>query len=147
MSRRVVAGLVALSVLTQAPSARACMICDQDKVAATYDFAVVSAAAARHHRMLFGAVEGPVKPDDPALARRLRSALGRVRGVDAGTVRVSLAPAAISLAWNPVRTTETELLAAVRAALRPAKLGLRPIDSPPLPAPQRALRRTSGRRV
>lgn len=142
---RLVTGLLALVLLAEAPAAKACMICDQDKVAATYDFAVVTAAAARHHRMLFGALEGPVPPDDRALSRRILRSLARVPGVDVGTVRVSLAPAAVSLAWNPERTTEKRLLAAVREALHPAGLGVRPIESPPLPESPTALKSVAGR--
>ena len=74
--------------------ARACNACLEDKIAATYDWQVVSAAKARGHIVVFAAIHGPVAPADSALARRLARQLGGVAGVDAGTPRVSLAPPA-----------------------------------------------------
>jgi len=133
--------LVAASALPAATTSRACGVCDQDKVAATYDHAVVTTAASEHHRMLFAAIIGPVAVGDVGLAGRLTRTLERAAGVDAGTARVSLSPAAVSLVWDPSRTTRARLLAALTRRLERHGLSLRPIEAA-LPsgtvAPERA---------
>lgn len=72
----------------------ACGACVEDKVAATYDHAVVQAAAAQKKQMVFCEVQGFVTPS------RMRAAAARVPGIDASSVRVSTHPAAISFALD-----------------------------------------------
>lgn len=75
--------------------ALACGACVEDKVAATYDHAVVQAAAAQKKQMVFCEVQGLVTPS------RMRAAAARVPGIDASSVRVSTDPAAMSFALDP----------------------------------------------
>jgi hypothetical protein len=75
----------------------ACGVCAEDKVAATYDHAVVRQAAARGDVMVFCQVSGA--PD----AARLKAAALGVRGVKRRSVRVSAQPAALSFAFDPTQ--------------------------------------------
>jgi hypothetical protein len=84
--------IVAVAVATGATAARACGVCVDDKVAATYDHALIERAAANRQQVVFVAVDGPV--DGSALGGKVAKA--KVKGVVAGTVRVSAAPAAFS---------------------------------------------------
>ena len=88
------------------PQSRACGHCKEDKIAATYDYAVVSAAR-RHGRSvvyaeLRGAI-GPASPLGPWIRQQVESSTGVVRG----TARVSLEPAAISFSCEHQAVSST----------------------------------------
>ena len=83
------------SLLLVATPARACGACAEDKMAATYDHAVVQQAAAQRKVVVFCDVQGVVA----ATARR--EAAARAAGVQAGSVRVSAEPAAVSFLLDP----------------------------------------------
>jgi len=82
--------------------ALACGYCVEDKVAATYDHAVVTGALAKHHHVVFFHVEGAL-PAGEAGRRLLERAASGTLGVDAGTVRVSEDNLTLSFAFDPVR--------------------------------------------
>jgi len=65
-------------------TAQACGYCVEDKIAATYDHAVVTRALAEKHHVVFLHVDGAV-PGRKALEDAVYSA----PGVDRGTARVS----------------------------------------------------------
>ena len=92
MTRALTAAIVATALAAGAPAASACGVCVDDKVAATYDHALIERAAANRQQVVFVAVDGPV--DGGALGAKVAKA--NVKGVVAGTVRVSAAPAAFS---------------------------------------------------
>ncbi len=100
-----------------ASSAFACGVCVEDKVAATYDYDVVQHATARHHVVVFAAVESPA---DPAL---LRKAAARVKGVDRASVRAAATPRALSFALDPRAASPQAALAAIER--EPALSGVR----------------------
>ena len=77
----------------------ACGVCIDDKVAATYDHAVVTRAVARHQLMVFGEIAGAV--DMKVATSRIARAAPEVPGIDRRSVRTSLAPAAFSFALDP----------------------------------------------
>jgi hypothetical protein len=104
--------------------ARACDACLEDKIAATYDWQVVSVAKRQRHTVIFTAIKGGVAPGNVALKDRLVRDLSIVRGVDAGTVRVSLAPPAVSFASDLERRSAAELLATMNERLHGAGLRL-----------------------
>jgi hypothetical protein len=83
------------TALIASASALACGACVEDKVAATYDHAVISQANAKHQQVLFVALDGP---DPASAARRITAAASNVRGVEAKTLRTSASPAAFSIA-------------------------------------------------
>jgi hypothetical protein len=74
----------------------ACGVCDEDKVAATYDHAVVDRAMSTHHQVVFVAIDGPVS--GAMINRRIAAAAMKVRGVVTGTLRTSISPLAFSFA-------------------------------------------------
>jgi hypothetical protein len=93
---------IAAAIAIAPATGLACGACDEDKVAATYDHAVIDAAIARHHQVVFVAIDGPV--DVEKIGARLAAAAARVRGVQAGTLRTSRAPPAFSFALDPTQT-------------------------------------------
>lgn len=99
--------LAVLALGAAASSAFACGVCVEDKVAATYDWDVVQNASARHHVVVFAAVEAPADP------RVLREAAGRAKGVDRGTPRAAANPRALSFALDPRRSSPLAALAAI----------------------------------
>ena len=60
----------------------ACGACDEDKVAATYDHAIVTHAAARHRLVVFGAIDGA--HDARAVGAKIVAAAQHVKGVARG---------------------------------------------------------------
>jgi hypothetical protein len=104
-------------------AALACDACLEDKIAATYDWQIVSSAKRAGHTVVFTAIQGPVAPGDAGLERRL-SRLSVTPGVDAGSMRTSLAPPALSFACDLRRRKVAEVLAAMNRALRDSGLRL-----------------------
>ena len=95
MARFVCAALTAML----SAAALACGVCIDDKVAATYDHAVVTRAVASHQLMVFGEIAGAV--DMKVATSRIARAAPQVPGIDRRSVRTSLAPAAFSFALDP----------------------------------------------
>jgi hypothetical protein len=97
-----------------APAASlACGACDEDKIAATYDHAVIDSAVARHRQVVFVAIDGPV--DAKRIGARLAAAAAKVQGVQAGTLRSSLAPPAFSFVLDTTQTPTAAVAAFHRA--------------------------------
>src|SRR5262249_33858358 len=84
------AGLGALIPAT----ADACGACVEDKVAATYDHAVIDRAIASHRQVVFVAIEGPANPTK--VVAQITAAAPKVRGVQPGSLRTSTSPPAFS---------------------------------------------------
>ncbi|HKO68758.1 MAG TPA: hypothetical protein VJU53_13225 [Burkholderiaceae bacterium] len=91
--------LVAILVCIWPLSAWSCGVCDEDKVATTYDHATVARAATLRHSVVFVSVEGPV--ESAAFMRRVAEVAPRIRGVKRGTVRTSNAPVTFSFVIDP----------------------------------------------
>ena len=89
--------LLAMSTVTWAVSgaAIACGACVEDKVAATYDHAVITQAIRSHRQVAFVAVDAPGAVN---VGRRLAAAARKVRGIDTTTMRTSQSPGALSFA-------------------------------------------------
>ena len=98
----------------------ACGVCIEDKVAATYDHAVITEAKAAHRQVVFVAIDGPYVAD---IGRRIAAAAQRVHGVEAKTVRVSDSPAAFSFVVARSQAPE-RAVAGFRDALRDAGVRL-----------------------
>ncbi len=80
-------------------AAIACGACVEDRVAATYDHAIISSAIARHQQVVFVAVDEPM--GSGKIGARLIAAAPRVRGVKADSLRTSIAPPAFSFVLDP----------------------------------------------
>ena len=79
--------------------AQACGACIEDKVAATYDHATVTSAAAKKQRVVFGEIDGPVDPR--RVSEGILSMAAKIQGVQRGTVHASVAPPAFSFVLDP----------------------------------------------
>lgn len=96
----VFAALVLAAMSSFAPHAvRACGICDDDAVASVYDHALVAHATGRGHLVIFVRPVGGASAPAARAARALRA----LPEVDAGSVRVSAAPAAVAFTCAPAR--------------------------------------------
>lgn len=99
-----------------AGAASACGVCVEDKVAATYDHAVVARAPARGQVVVFAEPRGGGEAG--GVARRLAAAAARAKGVDPASVRASAGPASLSFALDPRVATPAQALAAIARAAR-----------------------------
>jgi len=134
-ARRMALAAIALAAGTVRP-VPACDACLEDKIAATYDWNVVSAAERRHHTVVFAALRGPVTPGDPALARTVTRAVQGIAGVDAGTVRVASSPPAVSFACDPARAAPAALVRSINRSLGAGRsLVIVRVGAPRTPAP------------
>ena len=87
--------LIATVITTGMPTAvHACGACVEDKVAATYDHAVIHAAIAKRQQVVFVTVDGAV--DVTKIGARIAAAAPKVHGVVAGTLRTYAAGCAES---------------------------------------------------
>ena len=113
----------AAALLAVAPAAWACGYCVEDKVAATYDHAVVKRAIGRGEAVVFAEVSGAT--DAASLTRKARRAAARLKDVDPGSIRVNETPPTISFALRSRARSPAEALAAAeRAAAGGVKLTL-----------------------
>lgn len=103
MKRGWIALVTALAVTAPA-TGLACGACDEDKVAATYDHAVIDSAIAGHRQVVFVAIDSPV--DAQRMRARLAAAAEQVPGVQPGTLRTSLAPPAFSFVLDTTQTPQ-----------------------------------------
>lgn len=92
----------------------ACGVCLEDKVADTYDHALVQSALARGRVVVFAEPRSPV---DAARLRALAAAATRAPGVEAATVKTSAAPASVSFVLDPRRASAPATLAALNLDL------------------------------
>jgi hypothetical protein len=109
--------------LAAAPEARACGVCDDDKVAAAYDHAVVTGAIARRHVVVFAEVAAPGDLD--AAVGRLRQEARRMHGIDRASVRAAASPAVLSFALDPGVRSVAAALAALESSGRGKAVTLR----------------------
>lgn len=126
------AAIAGLLLALGAPGAFACGYCVEDKIASTYDHAVVTRALAQRHHVAFFHIDGPLVPGD-ATKKALEALAESTPGVDKGSVRVAVDTLTLSLAFDPkatpliaVQTAMDRKLAAKKLALMPLKI----IDAP-----------------
>jgi hypothetical protein len=119
-----------IALLLVAGPAAACGYCVEDKIAATYDHAVITRALAQKHYVVFLHVDGVVP-----VRRVLEEAVYSALAVDRGTARVSADLLTVSFAFDPARATlgaiQTRIekkLAAHRVSLMPFEIMERPAD-------------------
>jgi len=112
-----IAKLICLTLTaTFSAAAIACGVCIEDKVAATYDHAVVMRAAAKHQLLVFGEIEGAV--DVKATTDKITRAAPHVRGIDRSSIRTSVSPAAFSFALDPASRPADAAVAELQKKLR-----------------------------
>ena len=122
-ARSAIAGLL---LALSAPGAVACGYCVEDKIASTYDHAVVTSALARKHHIAYFHIDGPVLPGDDT-RRMLEKVAESTPGIDKGTVRVAVETLTISFAFDPQRSPLVAVHAALDKKLAGRKLALMPL--------------------
>jgi hypothetical protein len=124
--------VVALLLALASSGAFACGYCVEDKIASTYDHAVITRALGQKHHVAFFHLDGPVTPGEAA-KRSVESMVESTPGVDKGSVRVALETLTVSFAFDPARSPLMAVQAAMDKKLAAKKLSLMPlrlIDSP-----------------
>jgi hypothetical protein len=115
------ATLIAAALLAPA-AALACGACIEDKVAATYDYALAMKATQHGKIVVFA---DPQSGADPAkVERALRAAAAKAPGVEPASVRASQSPAALSFVLDPHGHDPAKTLASIRNASKVAGLEL-----------------------
>lgn len=120
------AGLAGLLLALQASAALGCGHCVEDKVAAVYDYAVVTKAFSQKQQVAFFGIDGTLMMDD-GLRREIEVMAADVPGVDRRSPRVSLESAALSVAFDPRRVSYASLQRSLERKLAPKKLSLLPM--------------------
>ena len=122
-------GCIVLVASLAASNAIACGACVEDKVAATYDHAVIERATSKGDVVVFCELKGVVD------VNRLKAAARHVKGIDATSIRVAQAPAALSFALNDVRQSPDNAVVALRHTLPDVEIKIiRLITSSPTPS-------------
>ena len=98
-----------------------CGVCVEDKVAATYDHALVERALAQHRVVVYAEPRASV---DAGTLKALAAKAARAPGVDAATVKTSASPASVSFVLDPKRANPKAVVAALQLDL------LKVIDKP-----------------
>ena len=88
MSARPSQSLFTMALAATPLAAMACGVCLEDKVAATYDHALVQRAIEKHRVVVFAEPRNPI---DAARLKAVAAAAARAPGVEAATVRTSAA--------------------------------------------------------
>lgn len=104
--------------LALAPRAWACGACVEDKIAATYDHAVVQGAAARGRVIVFCELSGSIDPS------RVRKAAAGIRGLDRASVRISANPGALSFALDPARQSPRAAVAGLQRQMPATRVAI-----------------------
>ncbi|HEY8250981.1 MAG TPA: hypothetical protein VIG70_10270 [Burkholderiales bacterium] len=125
-----------LALAFLAAEAAACGYCVEDKIASTYDHAVVTRALAQGHHVVFFHIDGP-----PATQRELENAAASVPGVERGSVRLSLPTLTLSVAFDPRRVSLVELNARLDRRLAARKLSFMPMRIMEEPADLKTVKR------
>jgi hypothetical protein len=116
-----------LAILLAASSAAvACGVCFEDKIASTYDHAVITQAIARKHHVAFFHIDGPVTPDE-STKRWLEAAIAATPGTDKGSARVAVQTLTLSVAYDPRRISPLALQISLDKRLAAKSLSLRPL--------------------
>lgn len=118
---------VALLLALQVSTAGACGHCIEDKVASVYDHAVVTQALERKHHVAFFAIDGPIPPGERT-QRALAAMAEATKGVDKGSVRVSVESAALSFGFDPKRVPLSKVLKSLESSLAAKGLSLLPLQ-------------------
>ena len=116
------AGLAGLALAAASP-VLGCGHCIEDRVAAVYDHAVVTAALDKRHQIAFLAIEGRLSTASEA-RRILAESLARAKGVDARSLRISMDSASLSIAYDAKRVSSEQIVAALNRTLEARSLSV-----------------------
>jgi len=100
-------GVLAMILGGLPPAALACGYCIEDRIAAVYDYEVVTHALSQNHKVVFFSVEGTMTGQKSR--QGLQAVVESIMGVDRGSARVSGDPAALSAAFDPARASSAAM--------------------------------------
>lgn len=123
MRTRATLAIAGILLATQGPGALACGYCVEDKLAATYDYGVVTKAFQRGHAMVFLEAAGLERAEHGS-APALVATVEAVPGVDRGTVRISAVPPAVSFSFDSDRYTVASAVSEVNRRFAGRKIVL-----------------------
>jgi hypothetical protein len=116
--------LTAVILMAWLPSlSLACGHCLEDRIAAVYDHALMAKTIASKQKMLYFAWDGPVNRDETTRLRILRQS-GFVSGITPQSVRVSIEPATMALAYDPLKTNPKRIESALELIFSKEKIFL-----------------------
>ena len=111
----------------QVGAALACGHCIEDKIAAVYDYASIARAANQKHKVVYFGFDSAVALN-PELRHQIKTQAQKIRGVDPGSVRVSLESASLAVSFDPQRITYPELMQTLEMQLKSKKLSFFVLD-------------------
>lgn len=111
-------------------AAVACGYCVEDRIAAVYDHALLQRTLANKHQMAFFAWDGPVTRNE-AMRQKIIALGEATAGVDKGSTRVSMEPAALAVAFDPQRSNVQSVKAGLQKVLGPIRLSVTLLQPPP----------------
>lgn len=118
--------LAGVAMVLHSGIAAACGYCVEDKIASTYDHAVLVRALGQKHAVAFFHIDGSLAPGE-ATRRWLETETESASGVDRGSVRVSADTATLSFAFDPKASPLARIQAAVERKFTTRKLSLMPL--------------------
>jgi hypothetical protein len=132
--------LAAAAGILTALQAQACGYCVEDKIAATYDHALVSRALGQKHHVVFFHIEGTLVAGENT-RRALEAIAESAPGVDKGSARVSVETTTLSLAFDPQRTPLVAVQKALEKRFAARRLSLLPLRVMERPAELKTVKR------
>jgi len=120
-----------------------CGVCAEDKIAAVYDHASITRALGAGRTVVFFGFDGA-----PAQATRakIEKSAASVAGVDPASVRASLAPGALAIAFDPRRVRLSDVQRSLETRLGPLGVSLYPLHLMDRPGDLAAVGSAAGRR-
>ena len=104
-------------------TATACGVCAEDKIAAVYDHAAITRSLGAGRTVVFFGFDAPAQ----ASRAKIEKAAASVAGVDPASVRASLEPGALAIAFDPKRVRLSDVQKSLEARLAPLGLSLYPL--------------------
>ena len=121
MNRRLSNWLVSNLLSLLSLNVLACGYCLEDRIASVYDHVLVAKTKQLNQKMLYLIWDGPANRDE-AMRRELISITSRLPGITKGSVRVSLEPATIGLAYQPLKISREQVEALLLQRLKSKRI-------------------------
>jgi hypothetical protein len=99
----------------------ACGYCLQDRIASVYDHVLVKQTKQLNQKMLYLVWDGPADHNEKTRLT-LIGITSRIKGVSKGSVRVSLEPPTIGLAYQPLSISSEQIETVLLQKLRDKKI-------------------------
>lgn len=113
---------ILLAALFPWHGALACGHCVEDKVAATYDYAVIKSATQKGFEVAYADIVGSSPSESEA--KIIQKTVRETPGIIVDTIRFSISPAAVSFAWSPAQHELKTILDTINPQLAPFKFKL-----------------------